>query len=102
MMLRFVMSSRHTTLHPLIVTKRSLKPKNCGMTRKSLENYRKLKIMVFGPAITIMNRLQYSQKFVLISLLFILPLALVLNFLLLELDSRNEFTQQEIYGQMEL
>ena len=45
-----------------------------------------------------MNRLKYPQKFFLISLLFVLPLALVMNFLISELDSRIEFTQKEIYG----
>ncbi len=45
-----------------------------------------------------MNRLKYPQKFFLISLLFVLPLALVMNLLLSELDSRIEFTQKEIYG----
>lgn len=54
--------------------------------------------MLFKPAIAIMNRLKYPQKFLLISLLFILPLALVMNFLISELDSRIEFTQKEIYG----
>lgn len=45
-----------------------------------------------------MNRLKYPQKFFLISLLFVLPLALVMNLLISELDSRIEFTQKEIYG----
>ena len=54
--------------------------------------------LAFTPAIALMNRLKYPQKFLLISLVFILPLALVLNFLITELDSRIEFTQKEIYG----
>jgi len=53
---------------------------------------------LFNPAIAIMNRLKYPQKFFLISLLFVLPLALVMNLLLSELNSRVEFTQKEIYG----
>ncbi|MFM7887053.1 MAG: diguanylate cyclase, partial [Pseudanabaena sp.] len=53
---------------------------------------------LFKPAIAIMNYLKYPQKFFLISLLFILPLALVTNLLLLEINSRIEFTQKEIYG----
>ncbi|MFN9534354.1 MAG: PAS domain-containing protein, partial [Pseudanabaena sp.] len=55
-------------------------------------------MLLFKPAIAIMNRLKYPQKFFLISLLFVLPLALVMNLLLSELDSRIEFTQKEIYG----
>ena len=53
---------------------------------------------LFKPAITLMNRLKYPQKFFLISLLFVLPLALVMNLLISELDSRIEFTQKELYG----
>lgn len=55
-------------------------------------------MLLFKPAIALMNRLKYPQKFFLISLLFVLPLALVMNLLLSELDSRIEFTQKEIYG----
>ena len=33
--------------------------------------------MLLAPAITVMNRLKYPQKFALISLLFALPLALL-------------------------
>jgi PAS domain S-box-containing protein len=53
---------------------------------------------LFKPAIALMNRLKYPQKFFLISLLFVLPLALVMNLLISELDSRIEFTQKELYG----
>lgn len=53
---------------------------------------------LFNPAIALMNRLKYPQKFFLISLLFVLPLALVMNLLLSELDSRIAFTQKELYG----
>ena len=53
---------------------------------------------LFKPAIALMNRLKYPQKFFLISLLFVLPLALVMNLLISELNSRIEFTQKEIYG----
>jgi phosphoserine phosphatase RsbU/P len=55
-------------------------------------------MLLFKPAIALMNRLKYPQKFLLISLLFVLPLALVMNLLISELDSRIEFTQKEIYG----
>ncbi|PZU95732.1 MAG: diguanylate cyclase [Pseudanabaena sp.] len=53
---------------------------------------------LFKPAIALMNRLKYPQKFFLISLLFVIPLALVMGLLITELDSRIEFTQKEIYG----
>jgi sigma-B regulation protein RsbU (phosphoserine phosphatase) len=59
-------------------------------------------MVLFRPAIALMNRLKYPQKFLLISLVFILPLALVMNFLITELDSRIEFTQKEIYGNIYL
>ncbi len=55
-------------------------------------------LILFKPAITLMNRLKYPQKFFLISLLFVLPLALVMNLLISELDIRIELTQKEIYG----
>jgi PAS domain S-box-containing protein len=68
------------------------------MTGNSLENYRKQNMMLFKPAITLMNQLKYPQKFFLISVLFVLPLALVMNFLLSEINSRVEFAQKELYG----
>ena len=55
-------------------------------------------MFLFKPAIALMNRLKYPQKFLLISFLFILPLALVISLLLTELNSRIEFTQKELYG----
>ncbi|MCL4303253.1 MAG: response regulator [Anaerolineae bacterium] len=54
--------------------------------------------MLFSPAISLMNRLKYPQKFILISLLFALPLALVMILLIGEINSRIEFAQKEIYG----
>ncbi|MBE7552324.1 MAG: response regulator [Anaerolineales bacterium] len=54
--------------------------------------------MLFSPAISLMNRLKYPQKFILISLLFVLPLALVMTLLIGEINSRIEFAQKEIYG----
>ena len=68
------------------------------MTEISLKNFLKPNMMIFKPAIALMNRLKYPQKFFLISLLFVLPLALVMNLLLSELDSRIDFTQKELYG----
>ena len=50
------------------------------------------------PALFVMNRLTYPQKFVLISLLFALPLALVMYFLISEINDRIEFAQKEVQG----
>ncbi len=52
----------------------------------------------FIPAISLMNRLRYPQKFALISVIFILPLLLVVYLLFSEINSRVEFAQKEIYG----
>jgi hypothetical protein len=57
---------------------------------------------LFNPAIVLMNQLKYPQKFSLISLFFLLPLALVLILLIPSLNERIEFTQKEIYGNMYL
>ena len=53
---------------------------------------------LLGPAITLMNRLRYPQKFLLISLLFLAPLALVLVLLIVEVNAKAEFAQKELYG----
>jgi PAS domain S-box-containing protein len=58
--------------------------------------------MLFNPAISLMNRLKYPQKFILISLLFALPLALVMTLLIREINTRIEFAQKEIYGNVYL
>ena len=50
------------------------------------------------PAIALMNRLRYPQKFLLISLLFILPLALVMALLIAEVNTKADFAQKEEYG----
>ena len=54
--------------------------------------------MLLSPAIAVMNRLKYPQKFVLISLLFALPLALVMYFFVSEINDRIEFSRKEIEG----
>ncbi len=54
--------------------------------------------MLLSPAIAVMNRLKYPQKFVLISLLFALPLALVMYFFISEINERIEFSRKEIDG----
>jgi signal transduction histidine kinase/CheY-like chemotaxis protein len=54
--------------------------------------------MLLSPAIAVMNRLKYPQKFALISLLFVLPLALVMYFFISEINERIEFSQKQIDG----
>jgi PAS domain S-box-containing protein len=54
------------------------------------------------PAIALMNRLRYPQKFLLISLLFVLPLALVLGFLIQEVNAKAAFSQKEHNGALYL
>jgi PAS domain S-box-containing protein len=53
---------------------------------------------LFAPAIALMNRLKYPQKFALISLLFAIPLALLIILYLFEVNSRIAFAQKEIDG----
>src|SRR5215218_3959170 len=53
---------------------------------------------LLSPAIALMNRLRYAQKFLLISLLFIVPLALVLALLIAEVNSKADFAQKELAG----
>jgi PAS domain S-box-containing protein len=55
-------------------------------------------INVFNPAISLLNRLKYPQKFALISLLLVLPLALVMVLLLSEINTRVDFARKEQYG----
>jgi anti-anti-sigma factor len=45
-----------------------------------------------------MNRLRYPQKFLLISVLFAVPLALVMALLIIEVNSRAAFAQKELDG----
>jgi signal transduction histidine kinase/CheY-like chemotaxis protein/HPt (histidine-containing phosphotransfer) domain-containing protein len=45
-----------------------------------------------------MNHLSYPRKFALVSLLFVLPLGLVMYLLISEIDDRIEFTRKEIQG----
>lgn len=53
---------------------------------------------VFQPAIALMNRLRYVQKFSLISFIFFLPIGLLMYLLLTEVQSRSDFTEKEIFG----
>src|SRR5579859_3499779 len=53
---------------------------------------------LFHPAIRLMNRLPYPQKFALISLLFALPLGLVLWLFFGEITSQVAFARKELAG----
>lgn len=53
---------------------------------------------LLSPAIALMNRLRYPQKFLLISLLFIVPLALVMALLIAEVNTKADFAQKEQAG----
>ncbi len=53
---------------------------------------------IFNPAVALMNRLKYPQKFTLISLIFVLPLILTIIFLFLTINQGNEIAQKELYG----
>jgi serine phosphatase RsbU (regulator of sigma subunit) len=57
---------------------------------------------LFRPAISLMNRLKYPQKFTLISSVFILPLSLVMYLLISEIQSRNDFAEKEMIGNIYL
>jgi phosphoserine phosphatase RsbU/P len=50
------------------------------------------------PAIAIMNNLKYPQKFLLISIIFSLPIVLMMYLLLTEINSRIDFASQELKG----
>ena len=53
---------------------------------------------VLAPARSLMDRLSYPKKFALISVLFALPLAVVMYLLVSEINDRIEFAQKEILG----
>ena len=53
---------------------------------------------ILAPARALMDRLSYPKKFALISILFALPLAVVMYLLLSEINQRIESTQREILG----
>lgn len=53
---------------------------------------------LLSPAVTLLNRLRYPQKFALIFLLLILPLALAIGLLISETVPRLDVTTQEIAG----
>ena len=53
---------------------------------------------MFAPAVALMNRLGYRRKFALISLLFALPLALFLFFVISESHTWIAFAEKERHG----
>ncbi|MGE5262461.1 MAG: response regulator [Acidobacteriota bacterium] len=53
---------------------------------------------LYSPAIWLMNRLRFPQKFGLISLLFMLPLALVMVLLILQINSNIDIANKELQG----
>lgn len=53
---------------------------------------------LFNPAITLMNRLRYPQKFALIGLLFTIPLVLLLAFFVTNSTDAIAFTRKELTG----
>src|SRR3954470_16411688 len=53
---------------------------------------------LFNPAITLMNRLRYRQKFVLITVLLVVPLAVVLFLLISAIDEGTNMAQSELEG----
>ena len=53
---------------------------------------------VLRPARSLMNRLSYPQKFLLISILFALPLGVVMYLLVTEINERVEFATREMEG----
>src|SRR5262245_19012366 len=52
----------------------------------------------FSPAVGLMNRLTYPRKFLLISVLFGLPLALVIGLLLAEINESLDIARRQIVG----
>lgn len=57
---------------------------------------------LFNPAITLMNRLKYPQKFLLISMLFILPLVIIMLFLIPQVSGQITFADKELQGMVYL
>jgi hypothetical protein len=53
---------------------------------------------LLAPGVALMNRLSYPRKFLLISLLFVLPLALVVYLLFSEIGEQIEFARKETKG----
>jgi sigma-B regulation protein RsbU (phosphoserine phosphatase) len=56
------------------------------------------KLRIFQPAIALMDRLKYPQKFAFISFIFILPIGLLMYLYLSEVQSRIDFARKELLG----
>ena len=54
--------------------------------------------VILAPARALMDRLTYPRKFMLISVLFALPLAVVMYLLVSEINERIEFSYKEMLG----
>ncbi len=58
-----------------------------------------MKIINFcQPAITLINKIKYPQKFLLISFIFIIPLSLMMYLLISEVQTRIDFAAHEKLG----
>jgi hypothetical protein len=53
---------------------------------------------LFAPAIALMNRLKYPQKFLLVGLLLVLPLGIVMRQFLMQINYDIEFSYKEQLG----
>ena len=62
------------------------------------ENTQTILLTLLSPALRLMNRLTYLKKFMLVGLLFALPLGLVLFLLVSEIDDRINFSKKELVG----
>jgi methyl-accepting chemotaxis protein len=70
-------------------------PKQKGVTTMSVIT---IGNRILFPAVKVMNRLKFSQKFLVIFLLFIIPLVSVLGFLLVDYQKQRQFTEKEMAG----
>ncbi|MEJ7592004.1 MAG: hypothetical protein WKF77_10680 [Planctomycetaceae bacterium] len=64
--------------------------------------FRRLGSRILVPAVAIMSRLSYAEKFTLISLLFILPTGWVTTGFVLEINKRIDFAARELQGTNDL
>lgn len=53
---------------------------------------------ILQPAVSLMNRLKYPQKFALISSIFILPWSITSYFLFAEIQKQSDFSEKELLG----
>ncbi|MGE5027222.1 MAG: ATP-binding protein, partial [Betaproteobacteria bacterium] len=57
-----------------------------------------MSLVIFEPGVGLMNRLTYPRKAMLISLIFIMPLVMVMYLLLGEINDRIQFARKELVG----